>query len=173
MLQAASDSAASRAPASQSAAGFASGPGTLSRELSTAAVEGSDDEQEDSAAASSAAAAFIPDMSGTWVGGRAGGVMSAQLCRTSACPSPFPVQEADSARSESMDPMFALMGLGWMLRKIAGSIKAVSTYTHDKGAPGRAPSLRISAVTSMGTDVKDIALTGKPQELKGGDGKVR
>ena len=82
------------------------------------------------------------------------------------------MQEADSARSESMDPMFALMGLGWMLRKIAGSIKAVSTYTHDKGGPGRAPSLRISAVTSMGTDVKVIALTGKPQELKGGDGKV-
>jgi hypothetical protein len=90
---------------------------------------------------------FIPDVSGVW--------------------------EADLARSDSLDPMFQLMGLNWMLRRIACSISAVSTYTHDLGAEGRPPSLTNVSVTPVGSETKRYVLDGRPQEIKGADGKVR
>jgi hypothetical protein len=121
-------------------------PSLTASSASIDADSGEESGGEEVDAASAATPAFIPDISGVW--------------------------EADAARSDSLDPMFQLMGLGWVLRKIACSVTAVSTYTYDRGTGGRPPSITNVSVTSVGSETKIYVLDGQPHKVKGADGKV-
>jgi hypothetical protein len=99
-----------------------------------------------------------------------------------AAPAPAPAAEAvgaasadftgswviDKSRSDSLDEMLKLMGLGYLLRKMAASIEVVSTATHDRARGVLTSEDRSSVMTATTTYVFD----GQPHNVKGSDGKT-
>jgi hypothetical protein len=74
----------------------------------------------------------------------------------------------DKARSESLEEMLKLMGLGYLMRKMAVSIEVISVMTHDLTRGVLVCEDRSSVMTATTTGWFD----GQPHDVKGSDGKT-